>query len=375
MRRSWKIAVVLLSLASQLAAQGQSSSSQAPVAPATSVQTASEPKVPSQAQINPSQASEAPNPQAQPPPAGQPPSQGAKGPSGSPNATTGGDPATGYFGYTIEKKGDPNSTVYETANTNNYTDTGLKVKLDKEPDVHLNATLHVGEIMLEVLNISAKVNLDAEVKGLLKFNAGVTVNVDRVRLLIQGIEARVLLEARLGNLVKIISDVLDSLDLNPIIASLANGVGQVVNHTISELGKPLQGNLPGGGKPLAPRSLDIDHNVLYSVNDYSGNTHTNRILEQNGEIVEEHLNNHGQRTGNDVVGYYSRDMVFNGHDKPRTFKGEAVREREYVYEPFPGLSVVSAVYINDAGKVVGAQVISERFGGGSSTVETVHRKR
>ena len=47
--------------------------------------------------------------------------------------------------------------------------------------------------------------LNAEVKGLLKFNAGVNAHIDRVRLLIQGVEARVLLEARLGNLVKIVA--------------------------------------------------------------------------------------------------------------------------------------------------------------------------
>lgn len=283
-----------------------------------------------------------------------------------PPGGAGNDDAYGYFGYKLEQTGDPNSTVYQTANTNT-----TNVTLPADPDVHLNATVHVGEIKLEVLNITAKVNLDAQVKGLLKFNAGVNAHIDRVMLLIQGVEARVLLEARLGNLVAIVSDVLDSLDLNPIIAALANSVNTIVNTTVGEL----TGNSPKQNQKLQARSMRIENNILYSVNDYSGNTHTNRILDQNGEIVEEYLDNQGQRHGTNVVGHYERDMRFNGHDFPMSRNGEEVREREYVYEPFPGLSVVSAVYINGKGKVVGTQVIAESFGGGSSSVETLTRRR
>ncbi|KAF2667574.1 hypothetical protein BT63DRAFT_295345 [Microthyrium microscopicum] len=321
----------------------------------------------------PSQASSAQQPQAQGDiptnPKGVPKGSGVAGNSTRPppKGGKGQDPATGYFGYDLQQKGDPNSTHYETANTNNTDD--RNVTMFAEPDVHLNASVHVGEILLEVLNITAKVNLDAEVRGLVKFNAGVNAHIDRVRLLIQGVEARVLLEARLGNLVQIVSDVLDSLDLNPIIATLANDVNKIVNTTVGQLTGP-----PPKQK-IQKRSSRIDYNILYSVNDYGGNTHTNRILEQNGEIVDEYLDNQGNRHGVEVIGYYERDMEFNGHDFPMSRNGQAVREREYVYAPFPGLSVVSAVYITDDGKVIGTQVISESFGGGTTSIENKEEKK
>ena len=196
------------------------------------------------------------------------------------------DPTTGYFGYSLSQTSDPNSTVYETANTNS---TGLNVPLYAGPDVRLNDSVHVCVILLEVLNITIKVNLDAEVKGLLKFNAGVNAHIDRVHHLIQGVEARELLEARLGNLVKIVSDVLDSLDLNPIIATHANSVDTIVYTAIWRL----TGSAPKQNQ-LATRSLKINFNIFYSVNDYIGNTHTNHVLDQNGEIVEEYLDNQAE---------------------------------------------------------------------------------
>jgi hypothetical protein len=224
--------------------------------------------------------------------------------------------------------------------------------------------------------------LDVQVKGLLTFNAGVDAHIDRVRLLIQGVEARVILEARLGNLVKIVSDVLDSLDLSPILATLANGVTNVANHAVNGL---VGGGGGGGGgqqqqqQPksniVEKRSSAVDYNVLYSVNNYAGSTHTNRILAQNGEIYDEYLNNQGHHIGSEVVGYYDRDMRFNGHNKTVSRNGEPAQELEYVYEPFPGLSVISAVYMITGGKVVATRVISEYYGGGTTTIEKEELKK
>jgi hypothetical protein len=343
-----------------------------------------------QAQAGLLQGSQTQQPAGAPPPAGggnanlppksqQPPGGGAPPPAaGQGNATAQGkgspknnDPNSGYDGYSLTQTGDPNSSHYET----NQTDTdknngGLNVTLPREPDVFLNASVHVGQISLEVLNITAKINLDAQVKGLLTFNAGVNLHVDRVRLLIQGVEARVLLEARLENLVKIISDVLDSLDLNPIIATLANDVNKLINTTVGQLTGPAPKM-----RQIQARSLRIEHNILYSVNDYTGNTHTNRILAQNGEIMDEFLDNQGQQHGTAVVGYYDKDMVWNGHNMTMSRNGEHVQEYEYIYDPFPGLTVVSAIYINRDGKVVGTQVISEAYGGGTTSVEAKEFKR
>lgn len=103
----------------------------------------------------------------------------------------------GYIGYRLDQRGDPDSTVYETADT----DTSDGDILPTDPDVYLNASVSVGEIDIEVDNITAKVNLQADVLNLLHFSAGVDASIDRVKLTIQNISAKVLLEARLENVV------------------------------------------------------------------------------------------------------------------------------------------------------------------------------
>lgn len=102
----------------------------------------------------------------------------------------------GYIGYRLDERGDPESTVYETASTSDA-DSILPV----DPDVYLNASLSVGEIDIEVDNITAVINLQADVLQLLSFSAGVTASIDRVKLTIQNVSAKVLLEARLENVV------------------------------------------------------------------------------------------------------------------------------------------------------------------------------
>lgn len=69
--------------------------------------------------------------------------------------------------------------------------------------------MHVGEIDIAVSNLTAKINLDALVLELLKFNAGVDLAIDRVSLLIANVSAEVMLEARLANLVLMINNILD----------------------------------------------------------------------------------------------------------------------------------------------------------------------
>jgi hypothetical protein len=258
-----------------------------------------------------------------------------------------------YIGYELKDSGDPDSAVYDTASTPSNSSTSYP-----PPDVFLNATVHVGEIDLTVTNITAKVNLQAEVLSLLSFNAGVDASIDRVRLLIQNVDAHVILEARLGNLLLMITDVLNSIDLNPIIATLGNDVSQIVNTTAGAL---------TGGSAVSRRSYEVEHNVLYSINDYSGNTHTNRILNQDGSIVDQKLDNGGHISSQIQVGDYLQEMTFNGYNESVS-RGGATRQLEYVYSPFPGLSVVAAVFTRDDGSVVSTQVVSESGGGGSSTI-------
>lgn len=261
----------------------------------------------------------------------------------------------GYIGYSLDQEGDPESVVYATDSTTPNVST-----TNPPPDVYLNASVYVGEIYIDVENITAKINLQADVLQLLSFNAGVSASIDRVSLLIQNVSAKVLLEARLANIVLMIGDVLDSLDLNPVLATLGQDLTGIVNTTV--------GGLTGTTSAVEARSYNLAHNVLYSINDYSGKTHTNRILAQNGSIIDQSLDNDGHIYSEKMVGYYTTDMRFNGYNQSVTSNSQADRELEYVYEPYVGLSVVSAIFTNAAGTVVGTQVLSESSGGGGSTV-------
>ncbi|KAK7960593.1 hypothetical protein PG988_011807 [Apiospora saccharicola] len=149
----------------------------------------------------------------------------------------------GYEGYLHNQHGDPPSATYETANTpkNNAT------KHLEAPDVYLNASVSVDVISIEVEDITAKVNLDAKVLGLLKFSAGVDASIDRVKLSIEDVRARVLLEVRLGNVATMVDDVLRSIDLNPLVATLGKGVGNIVGNATSAVGKS---NIVQGAKEL-----------------------------------------------------------------------------------------------------------------------------
>ena len=265
---------------------------------------------------------------------------------------------SGYVGYNLSLNGDPDSVVYSTSSTPGNVSTTVP-----QPDVYLNASVSVGEIDITVSNLTAKINLQAQVLQLLQFNAGVDLSINRVSLQIQNVSAKVLLEARLENLVLMINDTLNSLDLNPILATLGQDAGSIVNETVSGLTDSTSQT-----SSVVPRSFELANNILYSINDYSGNTHTNRILTQSGSIIDQSLDNNGHVFSQQVVGNYLGDMTFNGYSQSVIRNGQAVKELEYVYTPINGLSVVSAVYINDADTVVATQVLSESSAGGSSTV-------
>lgn len=204
--------------------------------------------------------------------------------------------------------------------------------------------------------------MDAQVLNLLTFNAGVDLSIDEVRLLIHHVNAKVLLEARLENLVRMINKTLSSVDLNPIIATPGEDVGSVVNTTAGALGSTTSS--------LVERSLpyELEHNILYSTNNYRASRHTNRVLEQNGDIVDHHLDNDGNSLGQKVIGTYKTLMTFNGYETTVNRAGQEMLEREYAYIPYHGLLTVSAIYTDGAGNVVGTQVIAESGAGGMSTI-------
>lgn len=193
---------------------------------------------------------------------------------------------SGYVGYNLTLEGDEDSVIYSTENTRSNASLTYP-----DPDVFLNASVSVEEINIEVDNLTAKINLDLQVLQLLQFNAGVDLSIDKVQLLIQNVSAKVLLEARLENLVGMVDNVLESLDLNPIIATLGQGVSDIVNSTTDALGGVLGGDSSSSGSSSSSqaikRSFELENNILFSINDFSGNSHTNRVLAQNGDIIEQ----------------------------------------------------------------------------------------
>lgn len=280
-------------------------------------------------------------------------------------ATTTADSSdSGYVGYNLTLEGDEDSVIYSTENTRSNASLTYP-----DPDVFLNASVSVEEINIEVDNLAAKINLDLQVLELLQFNAGVDLSIDRVQLLIQNVSAKVLLEARLENLVGMVDNVLESLDLNPIIATLGQGVSDIVNSTTDALGGVLGGDSSNSdssssSSQATKRSFELENNILYSINDFSGNSHTNRVLAQNGDIVEQDLDNDGRVSGSRVVGSYLKDMTFTGHEE--TVDG--VLSKQYKYEPIHGVQAVAAVFFDGSGEVKGTQILSELEAGGFATI-------
>jgi hypothetical protein len=288
--------------------------------------------------------------------------------------------SSGYVGYNLTLEGDQDSVVFATENTR-ASETN---RTYPEPDVFLNASVSVEEINIEVDELTAKINLDLQVLQLLQFNAGVDLSVDKVQLLIQNVSAKVLLEARLENLVAMVDDVLGSLDLNPIIATLGQGVSGIVNETAGAVGGILDGVSGGGSEDSSSsssssassssttkRSVQLDNGILYSISDFSGNAHTNFILSQSGQILAQDLDNDGKVSGSRVAGSYAKDMTFTGHEETAEFKGESVLGKRYRYDPIRGVEAVVEVFFeggSDEGKVVGTRILSELEAGGFATV-------
>ncbi|RGP74720.1 hypothetical protein FSPOR_1299 [Fusarium sporotrichioides] len=275
----------------------------------------------------------------------------------------------GYYGYRLNRRGDDESAIYETENTNS----GVP-PLNQEPDVYLNANVSVGEISVEVQNITAKINLDAKVLNLLNFNAGVDLGIDRVKLGIYNVTAKVELEARLGNILRMVDDVLESIDLNPIIATLGDNVKDIVG----DVGDVIGGGSGGSGGDSSGEDPDtvekrdltirLENNILYSMNDFSGSAHTNRVLTQDGFLYNIYLDNQGREKNRKEVGYYSKDMKFTGHNRTITVDGGVEYELQYTYSPYHGLSAYCNVYTDPAGKVLRTKIVAEAEGGGAATI-------
>jgi hypothetical protein len=103
--------------------------------------------------------------------------------------------------------------------------------------------------------------------------------------------------------------------LNPALAALGTDLVNITNTTVGALESPSIQSRD------APVPYDLAHNVLYSTNNYQGNTYSNRILTQTGTIIDQSLDNDGNIKSQQTVGYYLKDMTFNGDNQSAVIHG------------------------------------------------------
>jgi hypothetical protein len=121
------------------------------------------------------------------------------------------------------------------------------------PDVLLQVpTIGVKRIELDVDALSADINLNAQVAGLVQLNAGIHASIQSVNLTITDVGAELELVIRLGHLVDIVQRVFDSLDLvhstspdvlwswltllqNPLLLGVVNNVTNLLNDVVGSV--------------------------------------------------------------------------------------------------------------------------------------------
>ncbi|KAL2419567.1 hypothetical protein ABEF95_005132 [Exophiala dermatitidis] len=202
------------------------------------------------------------------------------------------------------------------------------------PDVWLNVpNLSVGRIELDVDDLRADINLNAQVANLVTLNAGVAVSIQEVNLTIADVEAELELIVRLGHLVDIVNRVFESLDLNPLLISTINNVTNLL--------EPIVGAVDG---------------LLGSIN--QGGSTVSFLIDNLGNIVQEVG---GVST---IVGNYQTNMTDTGVSQ--TLSGGLV-EKTYSYSP---LNALVNIVFNAAGQVVQASVAKKSGGAGTTTTPT-----
>ena len=77
---------------------------------------------------------------------------------------------------------------------------------------------------MDVDNLKADINLNAQVANLVTINAGVALSVEKINVTIADVEVKLELIVRLGHLVDIVKRVSESLDLNPLLITAINDV-------------------------------------------------------------------------------------------------------------------------------------------------------
>ena len=203
------------------------------------------------------------------------------------------------------------------------------------PDVYLNVpTLSVAKIELDVDNLQADINLNANVASLVTINAGVAVSIQKVNITIANVDAELELVVRLGNLVNVVNRVFQSLDLNPLLINTLNNVTSLATGVVSTVVGAVDG-------------------LLGTIT--QGGTTLSFVVDNLGNIVQEV--NGGATT---IVGNYLTNMTYTGASE--TLAGGLI-QKTYSYSPLN--SLVNIVF-NTAGQVVQATV-AKATGSSSST--------
>ncbi|KAK8197774.1 uncharacterized protein BKA78DRAFT_350191 [Phyllosticta capitalensis] len=203
------------------------------------------------------------------------------------------------------------------------------------PDIVLNVPeLHVGKIELDVDNLRADINLNANVAKIVSINAGVAVSVDKVNITIADVDAELELVVRLGHLVDIVNRVFDSLDLNPLLINTLNNVTSILDDVVGEV-EGLLGSITRGDSKLS------------------------FLIDNLGNIVQEVAGAAGSTTST-IVGNYLQNMTYTGEQK--TLQGGAIL-KTYSYSP---LNALVDIVFNTAGQIVRA-VVQKKGQGGTST--------
>lgn len=204
------------------------------------------------------------------------------------------------------------------------------------PDVYLNVPqLSVGRIELDVEELSADINLNAQVANLVTINAGVMVSIETVNLTIADVDAQLELVVRLGHLVDIVNRVFQSLDLNPLLIDALNDVTSIVT-TVAGAVSGLLGSITQSGTTL------------------------NFLIDNLGNIVQEVVGAAGS-TVSTIVGNYLQNMTFTGLEQTLS---NGLVQKTYEYTP---LNALVDILFNTAGQVVSASVIGTASATGATT--------
>lgn len=184
---------------------------------------------------------------------------------------------------------------------------------------------------MDVNNLSANINLNAQVANLVSVNAGVALSIRKVNLTITDVGAELELNVRLGHLVDIVNRVFQSLDLNPLLITAINNVTTILETTVAAV-DGLLGSVAQGKSTL------------------------NFLVDNLGNIVQQVVGTAGQAVST-IVGDYSTNMTYTG--KQQTLQNGLV-QKTYSYAP---LNALVNIVFNGLNQIVSATVLKQAASG------------